>query len=135
MAFGTFDVLHPGHLSYLRQARRYGTHLTVIVARDTSVKQVKHHHPHFPEHERISLVRALRMVDAAVLGDSHDHLRLIQKIKPDVICLGYDHAIRIPDLRKRLASRGVIGVSIRRMMPYCPRKYKSSIIFTSREKK
>ncbi|MBI2483637.1 adenylyltransferase/cytidyltransferase family protein [Candidatus Uhrbacteria bacterium] len=130
LAFGTFDVLHPGHLSYLRQARAHGTHLTVIVARDASVKNIKLHDSHFPERERLALIRSLRLVDSALLGDHVDHLRLIKKIKPDVICLGYDHVIRIADLRSRLADSGIRGMVIRRMRPYRTSQYKSSVIFS-----
>jgi len=128
LAFGTFDVLHPGHLSYLRQAKRFGTHLTVIIARDVSVKKEKKHTPRFSEHERLTLVQAVRIVDRAVLGDLYDHLRLIKKISPDVICLGYDHAISIQELRKNLAVRIKKSITIRRMKAYRPLRYKSSLI-------
>ena len=41
MAFGTFDVLHPGHHFYLEQARKLGDNLVVVVARDANVKKLK----------------------------------------------------------------------------------------------
>lgn len=129
LTFGTFDGLHPGHISYLQQARRQGSHITVIVARDTSVKKAKRHRPHFTERQRLAVVRALRIVDIAILGDSNDHFRLIQKIHPDVICLGYDHRISVRDLHRLLAQRGMRKILIRRMKPYHPLTSKSSLLF------
>ena len=47
MVFGTFDGLHPGHLSYFKQARKYGDYLIAIVALDENVLQFKGHRPKF----------------------------------------------------------------------------------------
>ena len=68
MAFGTFDVLHPGHIAYLEQAKRMGDRLVVVVARDSSVAIIKGRRPIFGEKERLEIVSSLRVVDKAVLG-------------------------------------------------------------------
>jgi len=69
VVFGVFDLLHPGHLYFLREARKHGDHLTVVVTRDTRVRAEKNHTPVFTERERLEMVAALKGVDKAVLGD------------------------------------------------------------------
>ena len=71
MAFGTFDILHPGHLFYLAQAKKLGNKLIVIVARDNTVKRVKIRPPEHNENERLKKVQAQEYVDEAVLGDEN----------------------------------------------------------------
>ena len=50
---GTFDYLHPGHISFLKQAARLGTELFVVVARDENVKRLKGRYPDHGEEERV----------------------------------------------------------------------------------
>jgi len=87
---GTFDFLHRGHLSFFEQAKRYGDHLTVIVARDSTVKKIKGRASVHHEKERLALVKSIRIVDHAVLGDRVDPYKIIARLRPHVICLGYD---------------------------------------------
>ena len=71
LASGTFDLIHYGHVRYLEEAKKIGgknTELIVIVARDNTVKRRKGKKPVMPEHQRRSLVEALRVVDKAILG-------------------------------------------------------------------
>ncbi|MEM0438242.1 MAG: adenylyltransferase/cytidyltransferase family protein [Candidatus Micrarchaeia archaeon] len=88
VAAGTFDILHPGHLHYLSHAKGHGR-LVVIVSSDEwaqrSGKQLVH-----TQAERAELVRALRIVDEVVLGESGSQLATIRRIRPDLIYLGYD---------------------------------------------
>ncbi|MHA1679090.1 MAG: adenylyltransferase/cytidyltransferase family protein, partial [Promethearchaeota archaeon] len=53
LCFGTFDILHPGHVSFLKQARKYGNYLVVVVARDENVKKIKGKYPLDNELKRI----------------------------------------------------------------------------------
>jgi FAD synthetase len=101
MCFGTFDLLHLGHLDYFKQAKKYGDRLLVVVARDKT-KQDEKKTPIFTESERKQLVSALEIVDEAVLGYPGNHLKIIQEKKPDVLCLGYDHPINEKELAERL---------------------------------
>ncbi len=93
VVFGVFDLLHPGHLYFLKQAKRHGDHLTVVVTRDARVKHEKKHKPFFNERERLQMVSALRMVDHAILGDKVGEWKILKKLKPDVVCVGYDQNI------------------------------------------
>lgn len=124
MCFGTFDLLHPGHLSYLQQAKTHGDYLIVVLARDkTKLKLNKK--TLFQEKERLKLIQHLDLVDKAVLGDLNDYFKIIHKHQPDTICLGYDHKIKIDELMNQLFKFG-LQPQIKRMKPYKPHKYKSS---------
>ncbi|MCS7386916.1 MAG: cytidylyltransferase family protein [archaeon GB-1867-005] len=111
---GTFDLIHPGHLWFIRKASEYGK-LTVIVARDESVKRFKGHLPIIPENQRLMVVKGLKHVDDAVLGyPGEDILRIMEKLKPDVIILGPDqHFVSEKDLEEKLRSRGLSTKVIR----------------------
>lgn len=90
VVFGVFDLLHPGHLYFLQQAKKHGTHLTVVVTRDTRVCAEKKHQPFFNERERLSMVGALKWVDRAILGDKVGEWRVLKRLRPDIVCVGYD---------------------------------------------
>ena len=70
LATGTFDLLHPGHVYFLTQARALGDELFVIVARDSNVTHKPK--PIIPETQRLEMVSALGMVDKALLGSEKD---------------------------------------------------------------
>ena len=131
LAFGTFDLLHPGHLSYLRQARKFGDQLVVVIARDESVRKAKGHLPILFEKDRKALVGSLSFVDHAVLGNAHDHFKVIKKIKPSVVCLGYDHAIDASILSQKLSDMKHLP-RIVRAKAYRPNTYKSSKLKANR---
>ena len=103
MATGTFDILHPGHLLYLEESRALGDELVVVVARDVNVKHKPK--PIIPEDQRLMMVAALRIVDLAVLGHEMDFMIPVEKLKPDIITLGYDQHFNPEVLRAQLAGR------------------------------
>jgi FAD synthetase len=88
VAQGTFDILHPGHLHYLREAKAMGDELYVIVARSSNVTHKPG--PVVPGHQRVEMVGGLKPVDQALLGHSEDIFVPIEEIEPDVIALGHD---------------------------------------------
>ncbi len=94
LASGVFDLLHLGHVRFLEDAKRAGgpdAWLVVIVARDSTVEKTKGRKPILSESERCAVVAALRVVDEAVVGyEGLDIGEVIEKIRPDVIALGYD---------------------------------------------
>lgn len=96
LASGTFDLLHLGHVKYLEEAKRAGgrnAELIVIVARDGTVEKRRGTKPIVPENQRRALVGSLKVVDDAILGyEDFDIEKVIHKIKPDVIALGYDRS-------------------------------------------
>ena len=125
MCAGTFDTIHPGHLYYLSEAKRFGDKLIVVVARDATSENFKGKRPTHNERERLEAVRSLEIVDKAVLGHKGNIFDIIEDIKPDVICLGYDQKVQKEKLDEELNKRG-IKTEVIRLMPYKPHLYKSS---------
>jgi FAD synthetase len=115
MAFGTFDLLHLGHIHYLKHAKRHGSQLIVVVARDDTVKRIKGRKPLKDEQTRVELVASLKWVDRAVLGakDPNHMLRVIKRFKPDVIALGFDSIFNPDELGKMLTCLGLKPTIIR----------------------
>ena len=97
-----FDLLHLGHVKFLEEAKKAGgknAELVVIVARDSTVQDTKGRKPIMPENQRRALVESLRVVDVAVLGlEDFDIGDVIERVKPDVIALGYDQV----DMERRV---------------------------------
>jgi len=127
MCFGTFDTLHAGHEDYFRQAREHGDRLIVVIARDTTVMEVKGDLPSMNETERLETVEAHAYVDEAVFGHDGDKYRIIEEIQPDVICLGYDQELFTENLDIELARRGV-AATIVRCEPFFENTFKSSLL-------
>ncbi len=106
MASGVFDLLHPGHLYYLKEAKKLGDELVVVVATDNTVRKRKHE-PITPQEMRLEMVEALKPVDKAVLGHEDDMFRTVEELKPDIIALGYDQDFDDDRLREELKKRGM----------------------------
>ncbi len=127
LAFGTFDVLHPGHISYLRQAKRLGDKLIVIIARGVNVRKFKHKATVFDARQRQTLVQALKMVDRAVLGDKRDIYKSVERFRPDVLAMGYDQQPLTRVVQAELDKRG-LRARIVRCKPFKPHMHKSTKI-------
>ena len=106
MASGVFDILHPGHLRYLQEAREQGDELVVVVATDATVRRRKHE-PITPERMRLELVSALKMVDHAYLGTDGDMFTVVEHIRLDIIALGYDQDFDERQIEEALRQRGL----------------------------
>jgi rfaE bifunctional protein nucleotidyltransferase chain/domain len=88
---GVFDLLHPGHIRYLSQARRLGDALIVGVNSDRSVRSNKGDgRPINAETERAELLAALEAVDAVVVFDEDTPHEVIAAVQPDVLVKGAD---------------------------------------------
>lgn len=88
---GVFDLLHPGHVRYLREARTLGDVLVVGVNADVSVRRNKGSaRPINPERERAELLAALSCVDAVVVFDEDTPAEIIRAVQPDVLVKGAD---------------------------------------------
>jgi len=88
---GVFDLLHPGHVRYLAEARGLGDLLIVGINSDRSVRAIKEPgRPLNPEGERAEVLRSLACVDAVVVFDEDTPHRLITEIQPDVLVKGAD---------------------------------------------
>jgi FAD synthetase len=127
LAFGTFDLLHLGHLFYLGAARKLGKKLVVIIARDSNVKHFKGHQPVNNEKTRLTVVQSLKDVDQAVLGQRSNFFSIIQKFNPEKIALGYDQWPGIPKLQQYLNENN-IPARIVRLPSFKARVYKSTHI-------
>ena len=125
MCFGTFDTLHPGHLYFLRECRKYGNKLIVVIAKDSKVEKVKGKKPKYSERERRDHIRELKLADNVVLGYEADPYEIIEELNPDVVCLGYDQDSFSENLREILEKRGM-APRIMRMRSYREHVYKSS---------
>lgn len=90
---GVFDLLHPGHVRYLQQARALGDALLVGLNSDRSVRPNKGaNRPITPESERREILEALRVVDGVVIFDEETPHTLIAAIQPDILVKGADWA-------------------------------------------
>ncbi len=88
---GVFDLLHPGHVRYLADARAHGDALIVAVNSDRSVRAIKGpERPINTEQERAEVLAALAVVDAVVVFDEDDPHAIISAIQPDVLVKGAD---------------------------------------------
>jgi FAD synthetase len=132
MAFGSFDVLHPGHVHYLRKAAALGDELVVIVARDSNIRLLKKRSPAFRERDRLGMVASLKFVDKAALGNNNrtstDFYRIILRYKPAIIALGYDQRVDVGALRAWLSANGMRPKIVRIRSSLNKGAYKSSII-------
>jgi FAD synthetase len=105
MTTGVFDLLHPGHLHLLEEAKKLGDELVVVLARDESAAREKHP-PIVPEEHRRRMVEALKPVDMAVLGHRGDYYRIVTELKPDIIALGFDQKFDERAVEAECAKRG-----------------------------
>lgn len=124
---GTFDIIHPGHLSFLKQAKRRGNFLIAVIGRDATVKRVKGCAPYFNERERRQNLKALNVANKVVLGNYGDKLSIIEKLKPDIICLGYDQKAYTKNLARELKKRG-LNPRITRLKSHQSEKHKTSFL-------
>jgi D-beta-D-heptose 7-phosphate kinase/D-beta-D-heptose 1-phosphate adenosyltransferase len=92
---GCFDILHAGHVRYLKKARSLGDVLVVGLNSDSSVRAIKGEtRPIVPGKERAEVLAALECVDYVVLFNGPTPLKLIEALKPDVLAKGADWAAK-----------------------------------------
>lgn len=103
---GTFDIIHVGHIHYLKEASRLGL-LFAIVATDNNVKKIKGREPILPQDQRYEIVSSLKYVYKALLGHEEDPLKSVEEVKPDIIVLGPDQPIDESWLKKELERRSL----------------------------
>lgn len=89
-AGGVFDIIHPGHIHTLNSAKKLGDVLVVVVATDKTAQKMKKRTPLHNQDQRKDLVGSLSMVDICITGDEEDIFKTVDKVKPQVIALGYD---------------------------------------------
>lgn len=112
MASGVFDILHPGHLHFLEEAKKLGDELVVVVATDKTVRARKHE-PMTPQDMRLKMMAALRVVDRAVLGNDGDMFEIVEEVKPDIIALGFDQHHGEDEIKIEMEKRGLKAEIVR----------------------
>jgi len=123
MGFGTFDGLHPGHVSVLKQLRELGDEVFVVVARDKSVEKIKGNKPHFDERKRLEAVRKTGLADHVLLGNEKHFYQCLIDYRPDIIGLGYDQRADLDHLAKHFPS-----IRVERLKALKPHIFKSSLL-------
>ena len=116
MAVGVFDLLHAGHLHYLEQAKSLGSHLTVVVAHDDTVR-IRKHEPVTNHELRRRMVEGLKPVDEAIIGNSPDVsiFEILPVVDPDIIALGYDQEHAEDSIRVKLQELGYNKITVTRV--------------------
>lgn len=136
LVFGTFDILHEGHLNFFKQAREAGeslfgpgnVELIAIVGRDSTVERVKKRLPKQDQYERLLAVKKCGLVDQARMGNEGVSVyKVLEQVKPDMICLGYDQFAFTDKIEDKLNEFG-LKAEIKRMKAYKPEIYHSSIL-------
>lgn len=88
---GCFDLLHLGHTRYLQKAKELGDILLVAVNSDSSLQQIKgDKRPINPQDERAEVLASLGCVDYVVIFDEPDPLKVITRLRPDILVKGGD---------------------------------------------
>ncbi|PYX29250.1 MAG: D-glycero-beta-D-manno-heptose 1-phosphate adenylyltransferase [Acidobacteria bacterium] len=107
LANGNFDLLHVGHVRYLRGAKELGGKLVVAINSDESVRTLKGKgRPIMQDHERAEIVAALEDVDAVVIFPQLDVRSIIREIRPDIQAKGTDYTVDNVPERDAVAEYG-----------------------------
>lgn len=125
ITFGTFDVFHPGHASYLAQAKALGEKLVVVVARDKTVQAVKGALPRNSEEVRLKGVEESELADEVILGNLENKYLVLKEVRPDIVALGYDQKVDLNELQEKIQELE-LDSKIVKLKSYQPEIYKSS---------
>jgi D-glycero-beta-D-manno-heptose 1-phosphate adenylyltransferase len=107
LANGCFDLLHVGHVRYLKAAKALGGHLIVAVNSDESVRALKGDgRPLMPAEERAEILAAFEDVDAVVIFPEPDVRALVREIRPNIQAKGTDYTVHSVPERDVLAEYG-----------------------------
>jgi FAD synthetase len=90
----------------LKEAKKLGDTLAVVVATDATVRRLKHE-PVNPEEIRLNLIKELKIVDKAYLGHEDDMYEIVEEIKPDIIALGFDQIHDENKIKSELKKRKI----------------------------
>ena len=121
---GIFDIFHMGHLYFFKQAKKFGNELIVIIASDEIAKQ-NGKRPVHNQNERAEIVKNLKIVNKVVFGDKKDIIKTIKKIKPNILCIGYDQ--KLPEKIEEYCKKNEILIK-KIEKKYNEKNCKSSII-------
>jgi len=129
MIGGAFEIIHPGHLHTITEAKKFGNTLVVVVAADRTVSKNKGREPVTTQEWRVKLVAALRGVDVALAGGQGSIYDTLEKVRPDVVALGYDQTHNPVDIENEARRRG-LELSVVRLTSPLPGVKTSKIVST-----
>jgi cytidyltransferase-like protein len=115
---GGFEVIHHGHAYTIGRAKELGDVLVVAVATDSTIRRRKQREPLANEQDRVRLLSSLRQVDVALLGVEGDIYVTLEKVRPDIVALGYDQYHMEDEVVKEAAARGMRLKVVRLDSPY-----------------
>jgi len=115
---GGFEIIHYGHVYTLEKAKSLGDVLVVSVARDSTIRRRKNREPLIGEADRVKLLTALKDVDAAILGVEGDIYVTLERVRPDLVALGYDQYHMEEEVKREAAKRGMKVEVVRLDSPY-----------------
>ncbi len=130
MAFGTFDIFHPGHVYYLSEAETLGERLIIIIARDNRVTQLKWRTPQDDELTRLRNVAYAFPHAEVFLGDEADIFAPLRLYQPDILVFWYDQRVPEEQIRELFPTLEIV-----RTGGYEIEKWKSSILREGAETK
>lgn len=105
---GVFDIVHPGHIHTLKDAKNQGDVLVVVVARSSTALRInKQRKIYHNETLRKELVSSIRYVDYAIIGREGTLYDTVEFVKPDIIALGYDQIHTEKEIAVNCAKRGI----------------------------
>jgi len=102
---GGYEIIHPGHLYTMEQAKSLGDVLVVVLARSSTIRRRKGREPVAKESDRLTLMSSLRLVDAAILGARGSIYQTLERVGPDVVALGYDQHHAEKDIKREASMR------------------------------
>ena len=124
---GVFDILHPGHIHTLKNAKSFGDILVVVVATNsTALKMKRNRYIYHDENQRQELVSSLSFVDLSLIGKEGTLYDTVSLVKPDIIALGYDQSHNEKEIQKNCFELG-LKLSVIRLSSPIP-NIKSSVI-------
>lgn len=127
ICFGTFDIIHPGHIKFLEAARKLGDELYVVISRDERRELLHGKRPINSQKDRLFVVQNLKPVTQAILGNKKDILSAVKEVSPSIIALGHDQTFGV-DILKAWCVKQKITPIIKRMPAYNRARFSSAHI-------
>jgi len=128
LTFWSFDLVHEWHHHYLFESKKYGNHLTTVVASDENILKIKWNAPVHNVQERVNAISEIWLCNRVIAWSKNAPMQWIEKIKPDIICLWYDQRWPFVDLIENEIKKQWLQTSIVRIDALQPDIYKSSLL-------
>jgi len=128
LTFWSFDLVHQWHRHYLFQAKKYGTHLSTIVASDENIEKIKWFPPQNTIQNRVTAIKKLKISDEVIPWSNTHPMQWIESIHPNIICLWYDQRWPFVDALEDEIHKQWLTTKIMRIDAHEPHVFKSSLL-------